>query len=100
MKGKLNAQGILHIERAGYMLSQVCPYNNPSNEPLIRCGHYCPLFGEPYVDTFDDDYCYPYGTCLEICGNRRLNFTEFTDERIRDMNTIVITEVHKKGALK
>lgn len=96
MKGKINAQGWLHIERAGYMKKQACPYTNVTDEDLCTCGDWCPLFGEPYEDTFDDDDGYANGTCLEICSNRRLNFTEFTDERTAQdtvQDTIIIEEV-------
>ena len=44
MKGKIDKNGRLFIERRGTMKLQTCPFTfeNP-------CGNWCPLFGNPEV---------------------------------------------------
>ena len=44
MKGKINKNGNLYIQRGNFMSAQRCPY---ANEPCEQCGDWCPLFGEP-----------------------------------------------------
>lgn len=72
-KGKLDSGGRLYIERkGGNMKETYCPYGRGD----AWCGHWCPLFGEPYKpnDEFED-------TFLDICNNRTLRFDTFEDER-------------------
>jgi hypothetical protein len=74
MKGKIDKNGWLTIERSGTERPQLCPVAayNPDID-FSRCGDWCPLFGEPiYLDMNI--------TALEICRTR-LVFDEFTDER-------------------
>jgi hypothetical protein len=77
MKGKIDRDGRLCIERAGNIKIQKCPYQSgPAN-----CGDWCPHFGESeisYTHKYDIGSYY-----LEItCGQGRVFvFKEFTDER-------------------
>ncbi len=83
MKGKINLNGYLKIERAGTMRSQICPQvmrrgllrPNPSYEDL-PCGDWCPLFSEPERLNPRDE-----GWEILICKTS-LYFTEFQDERV------------------
>ena len=70
MKGKINNDGYLNIERAGRMRVQYCPWNSPYRNIY---GDWCPHFGE--IECLD--------LRIELsCGNgRMLCFNEFTDER-------------------
>mgnify|MGYP003587410491 CR=1 FL=1 len=67
LKGKIDCDGRLHIERAGKMKMQRC------KDPLSACRDTCPLFGEPR--TIHDD------VHLTICMDRDLTFSDFIDER-------------------
>lgn len=71
MRGKINNQGDLEIERAGVFKKQWCPYSTG----MAECSHFCPLFGEPRRDPFIDQIT------LSICYNKTLFFDSFTDER-------------------
>ena len=42
MKGKIDKDGFLWIERKGEWTKQFCPFVSK-----VWCGHWCPLFGEP-----------------------------------------------------
>ena len=69
MKGKIDEDGNLYIERAGKMKQQFCPFD------VKPCGDWCPLFGEPEAE---------FGTksvILHICKDKMLFLDEFTDER-------------------
>lgn len=82
MKGKIDKDGTLYIERKGKYKCQCCPIPEIKGmEGVVSgCGDWCPLFGEPVATTTehypDDDYI-----TLTICNNRTLIFDEFTDER-------------------
>ncbi len=73
MKGKIDNEGHLYIERGRRLTEQGCPYS--SGEAF--CGDWCPLFGEPNVVEFPENETM---TCLQTCRNP-LYFDEFTDER-------------------
>lgn len=77
MKGMITKQGELVIERAGKMKMQFCPFVKEQ----VPCGDECPLFGEPYTDKLLFEDGVHEATCLSLCGNRTLNFREFTDDR-------------------
>lgn len=71
MKGKIDKDGVLHIERAGVMRQQWCPQSGG------HCGDWCPHFGEPKYDRGRE------ATVIDICSGKRLVFDEFTDERVQ-----------------
>lgn len=77
MKIKIDASGVLHVERAGKMKRQDCPFETGG----ASCGDWCALFGEPEDHWEDGDN----GMCLELC-RRTLYFQKpnFTDERKPD----------------
>ena len=69
MKIKIDADGILWIERAGVLKEQFCPFDpGDGDDKCVMCGDWCPLFGEP----FDGG--------LTICQGRTLR-GEIADER-------------------
>jgi len=98
MKGKIDFNGNLLIERGGEMVLQKCPFGNHD------CDQWCPLFGEPRSDKHngfvisshdvtvlkmirDPDILLDMEketengiTRLKLC-NGELVFDEFTDER-------------------
>lgn len=95
MKGKIDKNGWLTIERSDTERPQLCPVAayNPDID-FSRCGDWCPLFGEPVTSTteyitYDEKgttnaSSTPHKTCLttlQVCNNRTLIFDEFTDER-------------------
>ena len=77
MKGKIDSNGWLRIERGGKEKLQECPFTQKTfqvNDLTIRepCGDWCPLFDEP---DFTDG-----GAHLELCQTHYY-FEQFTDER-------------------
>ena len=83
MKGKIDKDGNLLIERGGFLGTASCPFavwtisqNAPiqhSNE-FMPCGHWCSLFGEPFSKINHA------GAELSLC-KRTLYFDTFKDER-------------------
>ena len=73
MRGKINEDGFLEIQRAGVMGLQVCPVHFPKGDEHF-CGEWCPLFREPVT--------VPGGTTVRLCNGGEWFFTEFTDERL------------------
>lgn len=71
IKGKINKLGCLEIDRKIKFVEQYCPVSQND----VRCGDWCPLFGEP---EYEDD-----ATVLVICQNKVLLFEKetFLDER-------------------
>jgi len=69
MKGLINKDGLLKIERAGVVKPQGCPKLADD-----YCGDWCPLFGEPNL----------YGgiVFLKLCEGYWV-FDEFIDERVK-----------------
>lgn len=77
LKGKMDTVGNLHIERAGVLVPQFCPYKRFS-----PCGDWCPKFGEPYKDCITSrDGEYIDGWVLSLCTRDQLFFTELIDKR-------------------
>ena len=75
MKVKIDKSGNLWIERAGKMKAQNCPHGN-TDETLVACGDWCPMFQEP-ADYEKDDLIF-----LQLCQvAMTFNKSEFTDER-------------------
>jgi hypothetical protein len=70
MKGKIDKDGFLWIERKGEWTKQRCPFVGDD-----WCGHWCPLFGEPRGER-----CAGEEIKLDIC-KKTLFFSELTDER-------------------
>ena len=83
MKGKIDKNGHLHIERAGKLKMQGCPFEEDS-----YCGDWCSLFGEPKISKWmgspDPDAerreVNPRHWDLHLCRTRLL-FDELIDER-------------------
>ena len=81
MKGKINKDGFLIIERKGTMAPVMCPFakikikmdDRVSHSP--PCGDWCAKFGEPR--------CSPGKSVvkLKICNGQKLRFLDFEDER-------------------
>lgn len=76
MKGKIDREGYLQIERKVNYKPQHCPIAICGNLNRINstCGDWCPLFGEPLSNMASL-------TAIEICTHRILIFDEFEDER-------------------
>ncbi len=72
MNGKIDEGGALHIERAGRMEPQHCPFM-VLGESVVVCADDCPHFSEPDV----------HGklATIKICHDKILHFDKFTDER-------------------
>ena len=79
MKGKIDNNGWLRIERGSKEKLQECPFMQRAFEVndivIAPCGDWCPLFEEPEPE---------FGTksvILRICKDKILFFDEFTDEK-------------------
>ncbi len=81
MKGKIDKEGLLLIERVGIYEKQGCPYKRS------WCGDMCPLFGEPFTMIICgcgpsvDEIVEKQRWRLELC-KKTLAFDEFEDERV------------------
>ena len=76
MKGNIDIRGNLHIERAGILRPQFCPYKD------IPCGDHCPKFGEPREDCITTRNAISItGIALPLCTRDQLFFTELADNR-------------------
>lgn len=77
MKGKIDSNGWLRIERGGKEKLQECPFMQRAFQvndvSIAPCGDWCPLFGEP-VDCSEGYFT------LSLC-QKTLAFNVFTDER-------------------
>jgi hypothetical protein len=74
MNGAIDKDGNLHIERGGELLAQSCKFVSIDEYAIdYYCTHFCPLFGEPWVNNGK--------TMLELCQGRILKFDSFVDER-------------------
>ena len=51
MKGKIDNQGYLWLERKGVMKRALCPVRKLSGSGKALCGDYCALFCEPEDST-------------------------------------------------
>ena len=77
MKGKIDANGCLCLERAGQLKLQDCPYRSlVEGKYRFACGDWCPHFGEPEYDR-------GFPTIINLsCGNGRTwYFDELIDRR-------------------
>ena len=90
MKGKIDINGWLRIERGGKERLQECPFMQKAFEVndivIAPCGDWCPLFVEPMDNTLSwttvDGHIGGHKTTeLELC-RKKLYFDEFTDERV------------------
>ncbi len=79
MKGKIDNNGWLRIERGGKEKLQECPFMQRAFQvndvSIAPCGDWCPLFGEPKWEIDNK------AAIIEICQGNRLYFDEFTDEK-------------------
>jgi hypothetical protein len=89
MKGKIDENGWLWIERAGKLKKQLCPFSNGGDWEAscgdwcpweASCGDWCPMFGDPYRYTLEKGIP---ATAIDIC-QAVLVFEEFEDERVED----------------
>jgi hypothetical protein len=87
MKILIDNMGCLHLERAGKMKKQLCPFSvlNPNGAPP-GCGDWCPMFGEPEFTGVNSSGAYSVDCfTMTICGagRREILFERdsFTDER-------------------
>ena len=71
MKGKIDKEGCLLVERAGKMKVQHCSFTHN----ITSCSDDCALFGEPFKENAVD-----INTYLFIC-HRTWIFDGFEDER-------------------
>lgn len=92
MNGRIDSRGWLHIERAGKYVTMECrPGGQDGGDGFVYCTHHCPLFGEPKMThkmIGVDDLGMPkweegHGATVEICQGRTLDFSTFTDERVK-----------------
>ena len=91
MKGKIDNNGWLRIERGSKEKLQECPFMQRAFEVndivIAPCGDWCPLFVEPEAELDSYGFCSetegkPTGrTMLETCKTT-LIFDQFTDERV------------------
>ena len=50
MKATITSGGVLNIERIGTLKECFCPFE-PNAEASTVCGDWCPLFGEPSIQS-------------------------------------------------
>lgn len=72
MKGRIDAGGVLYIERGTKLKKQECPYR-----PVAACNDKCPKFGNPQKKSDSSTWKY-----LEICDGAVLEFSELIDKRV------------------
>jgi len=89
MKGRIDEEGFLEIQRGERIESQMCPFNTDiivtayalgSPDDLkpggASCGDWCPLFGEPGKKRAPGDIIF-----IDICQGRTLAFEKLEDRR-------------------
>lgn len=96
MKGKIDKDGFLKIQRGDDFKDQACPFRNDILQSNIiefmpgetNCGCWCPLFGEPKSESelVAGETILPVSLpsgkiLLQICQNHVLGFDEFEDAR-------------------
>ena len=84
MKGKIDINGWLRIERSGKEKLQECPFMQRAFEVndivIAPCGDWCPLFGEPYE--YDDFNEVAKRVDIRLCQTTlSFKMSDFTDER-------------------
>jgi hypothetical protein len=79
MKGTIDREGTLFIERAGKMKGQSCPFSIS----MEWCGDWCPLFGEPenYNELGLKFEGVRTGIWIRLCQSSCLIFESLKDER-------------------
>ena len=84
MKGLIDKNGWLAIERAGKMKSQYCPWTVWQDDAVHSCGDWCSHFGEPRWEEAKEGGFVKAAYLNLTCGGatRLFVFDEFTDERI------------------
>ena len=75
MKGKIDENGYLFIQRGNIPRPQYCM----ASYEEFKCGDHCPLFGE--IEIQSGGGIVPSGLGLPICQDRILSFDELADER-------------------
>lgn len=79
MKGKIDNNGWLWIERGSKEKLQECPFMQRAFEvndiAIAPCGDWCPLFGEPKLEIDGKS------AIIEICDGKTLFLDQFADER-------------------
>ena len=87
MKGKIDSNGWLRIERGGKEKLQECPFMQRAFQvndvSIAPCGDWCPLFDEPDFTEIPCKYGKSEpdgGAHLELCQTHYY-FEQFTDER-------------------
>lgn len=89
MIGRIDSNGCLHIVRGSKEKEMFClmdtedKLKDTGTKNDLRCGDWCPQFGEPYgvVDPEGLELCY---SGLAICQSKHLKFTSLTDERSKN----------------
>jgi len=75
VKGLIRKIGTLYLERKGRLVSAVCPFSS-QGETSVKCGEWCPHFGEPTKER----------ALFQLklsCGHERVFlFDEFDDQRL------------------
>lgn len=77
--GKIDKDGFLWIERGEKYKQQYCPYHD-LHPGLLRCGDFCPLFGEPQIRR---DGRLRGWYALSICDDKILHFADLEDLRCK-----------------
>lgn len=86
VKGKINKNGVLEIERAGKFKPQDCRksiFTTGNGGDCFSCGDECSLFGEPETETAWNEMKSDQKTgriFVELC-EKTWYFDEFEDER-------------------
>jgi len=89
MKGKIDSNGWLRIDRGGKERLQECPFMQRAFEvndiAIAPCGDWCPLFGEPKTVKLNTLHKADMKeeTALVICHGKCLVFDQLTDDRPR-----------------
>lgn len=81
MKARIEVNGVLEVQRRGKWAPEYCPFEHNWK---TRCGDWCPLFQEEWMDNMkyaetNTDGCYPKVTLL--CGSGRSAFRVVGDAR-------------------
>ena len=74
MNGRIDEYGWLYVERGNQLKEQLCPFG-PG--PGVRCGGWCPHFGEPESGKWAGEPV----TYLSICHGTVFKFEELSDDR-------------------
>ena len=78
MRGEIDNEGYLSIERDGEMLHAFCPFAETKQGE--KCGDWCALFSEPSWDKKGSKHEDPK-IMLYLCHGKHHKFDELRDER-------------------